>query len=175
MPFGILIKNHNYFRKKSSQYKREPHLSAAKYFYKVLNPTVTSILQSKLHTLLSKQLMIVFFKGKKTGRSLSTPVRYLQQGNKVSCLTVQHYPWYKNFTQIANVELLITGKIYSATAQSYILSSYAKAGVSTFLSAHPKDALIYGIKMDKNTKQPQSASLEAALHKIVYIEFLLND
>ena len=58
------------------------------HFYRYfLNPVMRSLLRSPLHGITSHNIGIVHFSGRKSGRKLSTPLSYTQEGNIVRLLS----------------------------------------------------------------------------------------
>lgn len=58
------------------------------------SPVVRWVLSGKSHSLMSRQLLLVSFTGRKTGRSYTTPVSYVRDGNEL--LIPGGGKWWKN-------------------------------------------------------------------------------
>jgi deazaflavin-dependent oxidoreductase (nitroreductase family) len=58
------------------------------------SPVVRWILSGKSHSLMSRRLLLVSFTGRKTGRSYTTPVSYVRDGNEL--LIPGGGKWWKN-------------------------------------------------------------------------------
>lgn len=80
------------------------------FMFKIMNPLVGLLLRTPLHGLVSEDLMLLTFTGRKTGREYSTPVGYVRQGDEVSIFT--HSPWWKNLRDGAPVKMRIQGQTY---------------------------------------------------------------
>ena len=52
-----------------------------KFVFKIVNPIIALILRSPLHGLLSKQLMLVEFTGRTSGRRMATAANYVRESN----------------------------------------------------------------------------------------------
>ena len=65
-----------------------------KWVLRVLNPVIKALLGSPLHGLISHELMVLSFTGRKSGKQYAVPVGYLQRGNQLyfSCLA----GWWQN-------------------------------------------------------------------------------
>jgi hypothetical protein len=50
---------------------------------KFANPFVRLILRSPLHGLMSAALLLISYRGRKSGRKYSLPVQYVQDGNQI--------------------------------------------------------------------------------------------
>ena len=85
-----------------------------KFLFRLLNPLMKFVLKSPFHKGLSKNVMVLSFTGRKTGRHYSTPVSYVWEGDSVIVVTFS--PWWKNFKEPAPVQMRIQGKDVSGTA-----------------------------------------------------------
>jgi hypothetical protein len=86
-------------------------------FRNVVNPVIKRLLRSRWHGRVSKAVMLISFTGRKSGRRLSTPVRYTREGDLVWFLT--DMPWWKNLRGGAPVTLLLEGVETAGTAYAY--------------------------------------------------------
>lgn len=62
--------------------------------YRIVNPTMAAILRSPFHRLLSSALMLLSFRGRKSGKRYTIPVGYMQQGQHLYIFS--HASWWKN-------------------------------------------------------------------------------
>jgi len=85
-----------------------------KAFYRVVNPTMTGLLRSPLHGLLSKSLMLLIYEGRKSRKRYIIPVGYVERGGKLYVFT--HSAWYKNFIGGAPVAMRLRGQLVRGTA-----------------------------------------------------------
>ncbi len=140
-----------------------------------VNPLMRGVLRSRLHGMASKSIAILHFTGRKSGRALNTPLSYVREGGSVYFLSSMNTNWWKNFRggeYPAEVE--IAGERLAGTASLLEGDSEAlRDGVRRFLVALPRDAMVYGIKLDKD-KQPVEESLAAAASNLVLVEVRLD-
>ena len=59
-----------------------------KFFFRMINPFVAWLLQSRLHGLISFQLMLLEITGRRSGRIFRIPVSYAKQSDHLICLTL---------------------------------------------------------------------------------------
>ena len=84
-----------------------------------LNPLVARILRSPLHPLLSPGLMLLSYRGRRSGRPISIPVGYQRSGDEISVLAsrARRKQWWRNFREPALVELLVRGRVLRGEAR----------------------------------------------------------
>ena len=105
--------------------------------FKITNPLIKLMLLSPFHSGMSKQLMVLSWNGKKTGKRYSTPVGYVRQGNSLIVFT--HASWWKNFTGGAPVTMRIEGKDVKGTAYPVSDSAEIKRMVQALNAVHNKE------------------------------------
>lgn len=114
--------------------------------YKVINPVLKTLLRSPLHNPISKRLVVLTFKGRKTGREYSTPVGYTQVDNTTVLMTTQA-PWWKNLRGGAPVRLRLRGQERAAVAEVITDAEAMQASYRQMLAGAPQLAEIVGIRL----------------------------
>ena len=84
-------------------------------FWKIINPATIAIAKSPLHFLISQNLVVLNFKGIKTGKNYALPVSYFEdpQG-KLSCVTDRRNIWWRNLLHATNIKILYKGRLTDA-------------------------------------------------------------
>lgn len=136
----------------------------------IINPMMRMLLRSPLHFVQSKSLMLITFKGRKSGRLFTTPVRYVRIGDKVRCFTSAENLWWRNLRGGAAVSLRIEGKEAPYWASSIESNPAATRDALThYLTVFPQDAAYHGIRLNPD-KSLVSEDLERAVQRAVVVE-----
>lgn len=139
-------------------------------FYKILNPAIAGLLRSPLHGIASGNLMLVTFTGRKSGKTYTTPVRYVKKGEDILCFTAPYIPWWRNLTGGAEVALLIEGRSNRYRATALVNEKERiRENLNHYFSVFPGDTMFYGLKLDKE-KKLGPAQLEKAMSAMIVIE-----
>ena len=79
------------------------------WIFKVMNPIMKRLLRSPLHRLLSGTLMLVTYKGSKTGKQYTIPIGYFawEEGELLSFSSAR---WWTNLRRKPPVTLLLKGR-----------------------------------------------------------------
>jgi hypothetical protein len=85
-------------------------------FANLINPIMRTILRSPLHSILSRQLLLLTFTGLKSGKQYTTPVGYDRDGDRLTLFTAS--PWWKNFESRAPVTVRVRGETLTGQAES---------------------------------------------------------
>jgi hypothetical protein len=86
-----------------------------KWAYRVMNPLMMGLLRSPLHGLMDQSLMILIFKGRKSGKRYQIPVGYLPDNGRLYLFS--HSAWANNFRGGAPVAMRLRGKLQRGTAR----------------------------------------------------------
>jgi deazaflavin-dependent oxidoreductase (nitroreductase family) len=122
--------------------------------------------------MVSGQIMIITFSGRKTGQSYPTPVSYCQENETVYCFT--HAGWWKNLVGGAKVQVLIRGQEHTGTAIPIRDDREKKiVGLGKLLSAVPSDARFYDVVIDQQGSLDQN-DLGRAADNATMIEVCLD-
>ncbi|TNF34614.1 MAG: DUF385 domain-containing protein [Gammaproteobacteria bacterium] len=142
-------------------------------FFAIINPTVKLLLSSPLHRVLSRSVMVILYDGRKSGRRLSTPVRYIKKGDRLFCLTGHEGRWWHNFKTAYPVHLLLDRQWHKATAQAYWQGEPAiRDALQTMFAQFPQDAAYHGVRLHHG--EPDAADLDAATQGAVLVVFDLG-
>ena len=79
-------------------------------FQRFYNPLVIRLLRSPLHALMSGSVLLLTFEGRRSGRSYTTPVSYIRDGEDVLLVAARDHSWWKNLRGGAPVRLRIGGR-----------------------------------------------------------------
>ncbi|WP_405133214.1 nitroreductase/quinone reductase family protein [Nocardia sp. NBC_01388] len=135
-----------------------------------VNWVVKRILRSPLHRVMSRNTMLLNFTGRKTGKQYTAVVRYVREGDLVSCYTDSK--WWINLRGGAPVELLIGGKTLSGTATVVKDLAIVTASLTSFLEATPSDSKYYGVGRDAGGR-PKAEDLRSAAEITTLVQIAL--
>ena len=84
-------------------------------FWKIINPFTIAIASSSFHSLMSQNIVVLYFKGVKTGKDYAIPVSYYEEPKgKLSCVTDRPFIWWRNLVNLEKIKLLYKGNMIEA-------------------------------------------------------------
>ena len=139
--------------------------------FPIINFVVSFLLRSPAHGFVSDSLMIIHFRGRKSGKNFATPVRYNRIDGSVQCFTAEANKWWRNIRDGEETELLISGRLEKYVAKLVTgQSETIRMGVESLLAKYPADAPYYEIRLNRD-KTLNEQDLERALQQTVMVEF----
>ncbi len=70
-----------------------------------MNPLMRRLLDSRFSGRMARQLLLLEFRGRKSGRTFRTPVGYVRRGDRVVMVTSPAYTWWHNLVGGAPVRV----------------------------------------------------------------------
>jgi len=119
--------------------------------------------------------MLVRAKGRKSGKLLATPLRYIEEQDTICCSTSKDTQWWKNVRANPDIILRIRGREESyhgrvTTNDPDKLRGY----LLRLIEAYPQDAVYHQIDLDPQG-MPDKGQLEAALTSAVMVEAVRSE
>ena len=139
-------------------------------FFVVINKILGILLRSPIHGLWSGNLLLITFRGRKSGKKFTTPLRYIRVDDAVQCFSTAHPVWWKNLRGGADVVLRLTGKDRPFCAD--VIENDApriKAALINYLAIFPRDAEYHDVSLNKDGSLVAD-TLERASHHSIVVE-----
>jgi len=128
-------------------------------------------LRTPLHGIFSKSIMLLLFRGRKTGRVYSTPVSYLREGDVVTAFTDS--AWQRNLLGGAPVTVYLKGKAVEGFAEVIDDRDAVTEALTHHLRHVGFDARFYGVSFDANG-QPIREQIERGSQHHVLLKIQLS-
>jgi hypothetical protein len=143
--------------------------------YAALNGPMRALLRSPLHWIASRNLCLLRYRGRRSGRTYTTPLSFMRTGDRVLLLTSHRTRWSQNFLDGPTDVTVEIGRVpYRGKARTIREDGEElREGVRTFLTAVPRDAVIYGIGLDRD-RRPRERDVETAAGRVVLVEVTLT-
>jgi deazaflavin-dependent oxidoreductase (nitroreductase family) len=107
-----------------------------------LEPVVLALLGSPLHRLLSRDVLVLDYRGRRSGRRYRLPLSYVGDGDRLYlCTRPEGSRWWRNLRGGADVEILVRGRRRPARARVLEAdSAEAIQALRRFLARNPQTA-----------------------------------
>lgn len=141
-------------------------------FQRLYNPIVKRLLRSPLHFLMSGSALLTY-KGRRSGRTYTTPVSYVREGEDVLFVSGREHSWWKNLRGGAPVTLRVRGRDERGIAEAFE-GEAAEAGLLAVLRAVPAYRRRWGIELgaDGSPKDPEVLTRVAEENVLVRVRHL---
>lgn len=153
-------------RKESGRVVIGPPAPPPKRLMAVANVFVRLLLRSPLHFMLSNNVLLLTYIGRKSGRQYTYPVGYARNGDVVTVFTYRG--WWKNLRGGAPVVVEIKRRRFPAAAEVIRDDQDAIAtGLLAHLRQHPALARGYHVPLDEDGQPDPDAVRQAARFEVM--------
>lgn len=132
---------------------------------RVWEPILKAILRSPLHGMMSRNLMLIYVTGRKSGKVYTLPVPYLQTGELLTIMAAG--VWWKNLRGGARVMVRLRGSTFHGRAEVFEQMDVIQAEVRAFLKARPQVARFLKVQLDPNGDPDADGLARAAMLRVV--------
>ena len=163
----------------TTQNAHSPRSSSSFWFMnKIANPFVHLILSSPLNGWMSNSLLLITYRGRKSGKKFTVPVQYVQSGN---CLYIipgvaDQKTWWRNLRGGAPVEVTLRGHHLQAFAEVLTCerdSGVIEEGLKLFLGRFPAAIRLHSIHLHANGTMDEE-DLRRASISVVLVRVILK-
>jgi deazaflavin-dependent oxidoreductase (nitroreductase family) len=125
---------------------------------KLYNPIVVAILRSPLHGLMSNSVMLLTYRGRRSGRAFTTPISYVRDGEDLLAVASRDHAWWRNLRGGAPVWVRLRGRELRATGR--LLEGRAgEEGLLRVLRAVPAYRKHWGVQLNGNGRPTDPAAI----------------
>jgi deazaflavin-dependent oxidoreductase (nitroreductase family) len=122
-----------------------------RFMNKVANPFVRFILRSPFHKVMSAAVLLITYRGRKSGKTYTLPVNYVQVGETVYIVPgmPEQKTWWRNLCGGAAVTLTMKGKPVNGSA--LVLQGDGEAAAEAlryYLKRFPPSAKLHGVRLE---------------------------
>jgi deazaflavin-dependent oxidoreductase (nitroreductase family) len=132
------------------------------------NPMMVWLLKSPLHGFISKGIMLVTVTGRRSGKTISTPTNYLQDGNSLWVISWRDRKWWRNLRGGAPVRVLLAGRSLAGRGQVVEAEKAVAQSLFDYYRKAPQFAKYVQINLD-TAGLPFLADCERAAQKMVTV------
>ena len=136
------------------------------------NPIMIWILRSRFHKMLSGSIVLLIFKGRKSGRTIEVPVNYIRDGKTLWVLSDRQRIWWLNLTGGAPLSVTLARKVKKARGEVILHDKEVMHALTEYFKLAPKMAKYFKVKVDREGN-PDLSDLGAAARSRVVIKIKL--
>ncbi|MBN1146119.1 MAG: nitroreductase family deazaflavin-dependent oxidoreductase [Anaerolineales bacterium] len=141
------------------------------------NSIIAWLLRSPLHRFVSKNMMLISYTGRKSGKSYTTPVNYLrmtdERGEFLATTSQKERLWWRNLRGGAAVRVRLQGQERPASAEAIEDETKVAENMLAYFQHAPQLARYFGIGLDESG-QPLSEDVLGSARDRVFIKTRLT-
>jgi hypothetical protein len=122
------------------------------------------ILRSPLHALLSRNSLLITFKGRRSGKQFTTPVNYALVDDLIYVTSMKDRTWWRNLCGGAQVTLCLQGKKVSGRGE---VIEDAGSSLMAYLRASPNFVRYFEVEVDSEGHLVEADVARAARPRVM--------
>jgi deazaflavin-dependent oxidoreductase (nitroreductase family) len=131
------------------------------------NGLVSWLLRSPLHGLVSKSILLIEVKGRKSGKTISVPVNYIRDGATLWVTSQRPRQWWRNLNGGADVKIRLAGRDLKGTGRAITDLAEVGDGLLSYFRLAPRYAKYFGVKLDAAGQPDAQDCAKAAQERIL--------
>jgi len=137
------------------------------------NPIMVWMLYSPLHGMLSGNMMVLNYTGRKSGKAYRLPISYKRIDDTLLTGSYKRRTWWRNLIGGVTVIVRLQGKDINGQAEVIEDEQGVMNGITAYIGGDPRTARMFGVKLGSDG-QPDSESLRQVARDQVIVRTILK-
>ena len=135
----------------------------------LINPVVAFLARSPLHFLISHQVLVIRFKGRKSGKQYLVPVSYHEYESSYTCVTLRSNIWWRNLKEVSHTKIWLKGKLKNAQIDlEFNNDQIVESTLRDLVTNNRVDAYFAKIKLNKDGSPDSDDLIQAGkIHTVL--------
>ena len=135
----------------------------------LINPFVALLARSPLHFIISHQVLVIQFKGKRSGKSYLVPVSYHEHDSSYTSVTLRSNIWWRNLKGLSHTKIWLQGKLTDVKIDlEFNNDQIVESTLRDLVTNNKVDAYFAKIKLNKDgSPDLDDLSNAAKLHTVL--------
>ena len=135
----------------------------------LINPVVAFLARSPLHFLISHQVLVIQFKGRKSGKQYLVPVSYHEHESSYTCVTLRSNIWWRNLKEVSHTQIWLKGSLNDVQIDlEFNNDRVVESTLRDLVTNNKVDAYFANIKLHKDgTPHSDDLSQAAKIHTVL--------
>jgi hypothetical protein len=137
--------------------------------WRIVNPLVVLVARSPIHLLVSTQILVTQFNGRKSGNLYRVPVSFHKDKNTYTCVTLRSNLWWKNLIDLERTDVWLHGKLVNVQLKlEYEDDEVVKSNLRHLVSGNAIDAYFAKVTLNKDGSPDEKTLDDAAkIHTVL--------
>ena len=135
----------------------------------LINPVVAFLARSPLHFLISHQVLVIQFKGRKSGKQYLVPVSYHEHESSYTCVTLRSNIWWRNLKEVSHTKIWLKGTLKNAQIDlEFNNDQIVESTLRDLVTNNRVDAYFAKIKLNKDDSPDSDDLIQAGkIHTVL--------
>ena len=137
------------------------------------NPIMVWLLESPLHGMLSGNMMVIQYTGRKSGKAYRLPISYKRVNDTLLTSSYKRRTWWRNLRGGVPVIVHLQGKDIPGQTEVIEDEQGVMNGITDYIGGELRTAGLFGVKLGTD-RQPESDSLRQVARDQVIVRTLIK-
>jgi hypothetical protein len=135
----------------------------------LINPVVAFLARSPLHFLISHQVLVIQFQGRKSGKQYLVPVSYHEHESSYTCVTLRSNIWWRNLKEVSHTKIWLKGTLKNAQIDlEFNNDQIVESTLRDLVTNNRVDAYFAKIKLNKDGSPDSDDLIQAGkIHTVL--------
>jgi hypothetical protein len=138
-----------------------------KLLQRIGNLFIGGILRSPFHGMLSKNILLLTFTGRTSGKQYTTPVNYAPVGDELLIFSRKDRTWWRNLRGGAPVVFRLQGRTINGWGVVFEDVTEVERGLMTYLQTVPNFAKFFEVKIDEDGRPNREDIVQTAQPRVL--------
>lgn len=134
------------------------------------NPIIERLLKSPLQFLISGSIMLITYRGRKSGRQFTTPISYLKVNDTLMTISSRERVWWRNLRNGGDATLRLRGSEVAARADVIEDRVHVAQALLGYFRHAPGRSKSFGVKLNAEGT-PEMAAIQRLAEEKVVVKF----
>jgi hypothetical protein len=131
------------------------------------NGLVSCLLRSPLHGLVSKSILLIKVRGRKSGKTISVLVNYIRDGDTLWVTSQRPRKWWRNLIGGAALSVRLAGRDLKGVGRAITDVAEVRDGLLSYFRLAPQYAKYFGVKLNAAGQPDAQDCAKAAQERIL--------
>ncbi len=138
------------------------------------NRFMSWLLRSPFHGLISGNILLITYKGRRSGKECSAPLNYIRDGNKLWVTSVRTRTWWRNFREGWPIRVLLQGNEIEGWGAAITEQDALSEAFHDFFRLSSSSARFFKVKLDEDSV-PDQGDLERIVAARVMVKINIQN
>jgi endonuclease YncB( thermonuclease family) len=126
------------------------------------------LLRSPFHSLISGSILLITYKGRRSGKEYSAPLNYFRDGDTLWVSSVRKRTWWRNFREKWPIRILLQRVEFEGRGEAITEPETLRQAFIDFFRLAPENARLFKVRL-KDDGTPDDEDLDRIVAELILV------